>query len=258
MSFFNKMLARVGVGAAKIDTILERTEYYPNEDMNGVVHIQGGNVDQEVGNIYIKVMTEYIREHDEKKEHVQYAMAQYKVSDEMVVKKGQKLEIPFSFILPSQTPITFDRQKVWLHTGLDIGMSLDPTDHDYITVHPHPYMETVFQAAELLGFHFHSSSVEYLSRSRYGVPFVQEFEFTPGREFSNRITELELVMRLEPHGLQVLVEVDRRGRGLSGLFAQAFDMDERHAWLELRNSELNRGVEHIADKLENLIIQQSR
>lgn len=257
MSFFNKMLARVGVGAAKIDTVVEQREYYPNSEIRGVVYIQGGNVDQEVGNIYIEVMTQYIREEDDKKHHVNYTIAKHRVSERTTVKSNQKTEVPFSFILPPQTPLTLGNQKVWLHTGLDIEMSMDPTDQDYIVVRPHPYMDTVLEATELLGFRFKASSVEYASRAPFGVPYVQEIEFYPGPDFKGQITELELMMAFRGDGLQVLVEVDRRGRGLGGFFASAFDMDERQAWLDLSAAELNRGVHHVADRLEYLIDQNS-
>ncbi|MGE7055864.1 sporulation protein, partial [Paenibacillus glucanolyticus] len=36
MSFFNKMLASVGIGAAQIDTHLEKSSYYPGEEVRGV------------------------------------------------------------------------------------------------------------------------------------------------------------------------------------------------------------------------------
>ncbi|WP_458119752.1 sporulation protein [Paenibacillus sp. Z6-24] len=258
MSFFNKMLARVGIGAAKIDTVLDQSEYYPNSEVRGIVYIEGGSVDQDVGNIYIEVMTQYIREQDDKKHYVNYTIAKYRVSEKTQVKSSQKLEIPFGFTLPSQTPLTLSNQKIWLHTGLDIEMSVDPTDQDYIVVRPHPYMDTVFEATERLGFRFKASTVEYASRSPFGVPYVQEIEFYPGARFHGRITELELMMSLTSNGLQILVEVDRRGRGLGGFFANAFDMDERRAWLDLTPSDLNRGADYVAQQLERLIDQQSR
>ncbi|WP_322923276.1 sporulation protein [Paenibacillus campi] len=258
MSFFNKMLARVGVGAAKIDTVLEQNEYTPNSEVRGVVYIEGGNVDQAVGSIYIEVMTRYTREQDDKKQEVNYTIARHRVADSGLIKSGEKVDVPFSFLLPAQTPLTLKHQKVWLHTGLDIEMSVDPTDQDYISVRPHPYMSTVLDATELLGFRFKDSTVEYASRAPFGVPYVQEIEFYPGPQFNSRVSELELMMAFRGDGLQVLVEVDRRGRGLSGFFANAFEMDERHSWLDLSKSELERGAHYVADRLAEIIHQSSR
>jgi len=39
MSFFNKVLASVGIGAATVDTKLERDVVMPGEEIKGVVEI---------------------------------------------------------------------------------------------------------------------------------------------------------------------------------------------------------------------------
>lgn len=258
MSFFNKMLARVGVGAAQIDTVLEKNEYHPNEEIKGTIHVEGGNVDQEVGHIYIEVMTQYVQETNNSKSHVNYMISKHTVAENIFVASEQKIEIPFSFILPPQTPLTLGKEKVWLHTGLDIEMSLDPNDQDYIVVRPHPYMAVVIQAAEQLGFQFKSSIVEYASRAPFGVPYIQEIEFYPGTRFREQLTELELMMAFQEDGLQVMVELDRRGHGLSGFFANAFDMDESRTFLKLTAEELDQGTHYVADQLSHLIEQHIR
>ncbi|WP_245640087.1 hypothetical protein [Paenibacillus dakarensis] len=58
--------------------------------------------------------------------------------------------------------------------------------------------------------------------------------------------------------MSVLVEVDRRGKGLSGWLEQSFDMNERHAWLRLEDAELQKGTSYIAGLLENLIYSKTR
>ncbi|MDP4096724.1 sporulation protein [Paenibacillus sp. P96] len=258
MSFFNKMLASVGIGAAEIDTHLEKTSYHPGEEIRGMVHIKGGNVEQKVDNIYIKVMTEYIREHDDKKVSESYAVAKFHVADSMTVRKGETLQIPFSFPLPLETPLTLSRQPVWIHTGLDIDNALDPNDRDFIEVTPHPFASIVLKAAQDLGFRFKGATCEYHPRLGRGTPFVQEIEFYPSPEFASRVKELEFIFSLEHNGIHVLVEVDRRGRGLSGWLEQSFDMDERQAWLSLSQSDLQRGTGYVADVLEDLILRQAR
>jgi sporulation-control protein len=258
MSFFNKILASAGIGSAKVDTLVDQAVYVPGEELSGVMRIKGGKIDQEIGKIDIELKTEYIVEHDDKKTTTTCCIARIKVSDGFHLEQGQELEIPFSFRLPLETPVTHAKQPVWLETALDIGMALDPTDRDSLKIEPHPYMNTVFEAVHLLGFRFRSSSCERHPKLGRSVPFVQEFEFTPGSEYARDIEELELVMQLEPEGVHVLVEVDRRGRGLSGWLESAFDMDERHAWLSLSREELSYGPDHIADALEELIDRQIR
>jgi len=258
MSFFNKMLASVGIGAAEIDTHLEKASYHPGEEIRGMVHIRGGNVEQKVDHIYIKVMTEYIKEHDDKKVKETCTIAKYHVADRLLVRQGERLEIPFSFPLPLETPMTLSRQPVWIQTGLDIDNAIDPNDRDYIEVTPHPYATVVLQAAQELGFRFKEATCEYHPRLGRSVPFVQEIEFYPGREFSSRVEELEFIFNLERDGIHVLVEVDRRGRGFSGWLERSFDMDERTAWLSLSRSDLQRGNRYVADMLGDLIYRQAR
>ncbi|MDO7907911.1 sporulation protein [Paenibacillus sp. JX-17] len=258
MSFFNKMLASFGIGAARIDTLLDKPSYHPGEDVHGVIHIYGGSTEQQVDRIYVQVMTEYILEHDDRKVIETCCMARITVSDRLTVQAGEKLEIPFAFPLPLETPLTLSRQPVWLRTGLDIDNAFDPKDQDYIEVVPHPDQTAVLEAVEQLGFTYRSSTCEYHKRLGRGVPFVQEIEFYPGGRFAGRMTELELIVRLEHDGLSVLVEVDRRGSGLGGWLERAFDMDERHAWIQLNDGDLRRGTGHIAQLLESQIERMSR
>ena len=57
MSFFNKMLASVGIGSAKVDTKLEKSSYEAGEQIKGEVEIYGGNVEQQVNAIYLTIYT---------------------------------------------------------------------------------------------------------------------------------------------------------------------------------------------------------
>lgn len=45
MSFFNKMLASVGIGSAQIDTKLEKDRLKPGEMISGIIEVRGGNVE---------------------------------------------------------------------------------------------------------------------------------------------------------------------------------------------------------------------
>lgn len=253
MSLFNKMLASVGIGSAKVDTRLEQNEFVPGGEVRGVVHIRGGNIEQEIDSIYIKVMTQYIKEHDDRKFTENYALAKFRVSSRMTVRAQESIEVPFAFELPLETPATIGGQPVWLRTGLDIEMAVDPSDDDAIRVRPHPHAEAVLAAAEMLGCRLKNARCEYARYGRGSVPFVQEFEFYPGPQFGRRMTELELVFFPRPDGLDVLVEVDRRARGLAGLFEQAFDLDERKQVLRLGRAELSAGPNAIAHMLADII-----
>ncbi|MDH6672525.1 sporulation-control protein [Paenibacillus sp. LBL] len=253
MSFFNKMLASVGIGAAQIDTHLEKSSYYPGEEVRGVIHIKGGSVEQTVDRIYLKLMTEYTKESDDKKYIESYTIAKVNVSSRITLKPGDHQEIPFSFPLPPETPLTISRQPVWIHTGLDIDNAIDPKDRDFIEVEPNPAASIVFDAVEDLGFSFKMATCEYHPRLGRGVPFVQEIEFYPGSRYAGHIKELELILYPEQDGISVLVEVDRRGRGVSGWLQRSLDMDEQHSWLTLDEQELEQGPSHVAELIDRII-----
>ena len=58
MSFFKKMMASVGIGAVKVDTVLNGMVSSPGGILEGVVHVKGGNVDQDIEDITIALMVD--------------------------------------------------------------------------------------------------------------------------------------------------------------------------------------------------------
>ncbi|WP_270181926.1 sporulation protein [Alkalihalobacillus sp. CinArs1] len=251
---FKKFLASVGVGAAKVDTQLEKDYFVPGETVNGKVVIKGGEIEQSIDAIHIFLMTEAIREVDDKKVREKVALKKYKVADQEKISEGETKEIPFSIQLPYDTPASLGRLPVWFETGLDIPMALDPKDRDLIQVSPHPHVKKVIEALEsYLGFHVKKVEME---QSRYG--YVQEFEFTPSGKYRAYLDELEVIFFLHDNHLDVMLEVDRRARGLGGLFAEALEMDESIAKVTLTNQELNDSSDVIARKLQLKIDQYKK
>jgi sporulation-control protein len=59
---FGRLLSSIGVGAATVDTRLERDELVPGEEVRGVVEVKGGGSEQEVNGIRLEVQTYYKRE----------------------------------------------------------------------------------------------------------------------------------------------------------------------------------------------------
>jgi sporulation-control protein len=238
---FQKFLASVGIGAAKVDTVLVQERYYAGEEVRGVVHITGGNVEQNIDSIYLTLSTSYIREVDDKKVSATYALDKFCLTNPIKVASGEKKEIPFSFVLPLETPVTFGLKKVWIHTGLDIKNSVDPRDTDYIEVLPSPLLSGVLDAVQNLGFRLRQAECEELPyRLRKRVPFVQEFEFIPvSGSFYRKLDELELlVFPTSSHELEIIMEIDRKARGLAGLFSEALDMDETKVHFYVTQSDL--------------------
>ena len=105
--------------------------------------------------------------------------------------------------MPIEAPLTLGMKTVWIHTGLDIKRSIDPTsDRDYVQVLPNALLSSVLDSVNELGFKArHIECEELPHRLRKQVPFAQEFEFIPvSGEYYGRLDELELLIlpRIRP------------------------------------------------------------
>lgn len=63
---FKKILSSIGIGAAKVDTRLNESHCTPGGELTGVVHIEGGSVEQSVDSIYLFFNTLYKHEVNDK------------------------------------------------------------------------------------------------------------------------------------------------------------------------------------------------
>ncbi|QWC21383.1 sporulation protein [Bacillus haikouensis] len=252
MSFFNKVFASFGIGAATVDTKLEKSSYQAGETAKGVVEIKGGSTSQTIDSIYLTLYTTYIRESDDKK-YTDYAPIQkVQISEPFTIGENEKREIPFSFTLPFETPITYGNTRVWVATGLDIKNSVDPKDKDYIEIVPHNLINGILQSVQDLGFRIRKVECEQAPRRFRGrYPFIQQFEFVPvSGAYQRSLDEIELMfLNQSEEQADVLIEVDRRARGLGGFLAEALEMDESMVKMTIRSSDLP----HLSSKLKETI-----
>ncbi|WP_059170789.1 sporulation protein [Bacillus sp. FJAT-27445] len=241
MSLFNKVLASVGIGGSKVDTKLENDTLVPGETVRGIVEIIGGSIEQSIDSIFLSLNTTYLKESGDKKYSVTASIDRFKIAEPFQISPNEKKAIPFSFRLPLDTPVTIGRTKVWLSTGLDIKNAVDPTDTDYVRVVPNNEMSAILTAVQDMGFRLREADCEQAPyRMRRRLPFVQEFEFVPvsGR-FRGRLDELEVVLFPGDGGaVEVLMQVDRRARGLGGFLSEALSTDESNVRLLLSSSDI--------------------
>jgi sporulation-control protein len=241
MSFFNKVFASVGIGSAKVDTRLEKDRVIPGEELRGVVQIRGGNTEQQIDDIYLSLHTTYIKESDDKKYTATAQIDRFRLTQSFLIGANETKEIPFTFRLPFEMPLSMGRTKVWVATGLDIKNAVDPTDKDYLTVLPNPLMDGIFNAVSDLGFRLREAECEEAPRHlRRHLPFVQEFEFVPvSGPFRGRLDELELVFYPNSENeIEILIQVDRRARGLGGFLSEAMGMDETYVRMHIHAADL--------------------
>ncbi|WP_010281464.1 sporulation protein [Bacillus timonensis] len=241
MSFFNKIFSSIGIGSAKVDTKLTTDQLRAGEKVSGVVEITGGNMEQQIAEIYLSLVTTYIKESNDRKITKQATIEKVKIVEPFTIGSNERREFPFSFVLPLDTPATLGRTKVWIHTGLDIKNAVDPSDKDYISVSPSPLAAGVLNAVYDLGFSLRKVDCEAAPyRLRRRLPFVQEFEFvSTSGQFRGRLDEVEVMFFPQSDNkLEVMMQIDRRARGLSSFLAEAMDMDECFVTFTLTSEDL--------------------
>lgn len=238
MGFARRLLTSIGVGAATVDTRLEKSEFVVGEEARGVVEIKSGDSEQEIRGIHLEVQTHYKRESNDNTVTVTGTVDRFAVSGPLTVQPNAREELPFSFRLPYDTPLTVGRTPVWLRTNLDVAMAFDPSDSDKVVVLPNPNMRFILDSFERLGFRLREADNEELPHHlRRRLPFGQEFEFVAtGGEFRGRFDEVELVMFPSEDAVDLVLQVDRRARGLGSFFSEAIGVDETNVRLTIPES----------------------
>ncbi|WP_456279160.1 sporulation protein [Bacillus sp. AK128] len=253
MSLFNKVLASVGIGATKVDTKIPRGSYTIGDEINGVIEITGGNVEQPIDEIYLTLMTQYIKKSDDK-EYAQTAdIARFKVVEKFTILPNEKKEIPFSISLPLNTPVTQGKTRVWIRTGLDIKNAIDPKDQDFIEVLPLPVMSAVMRSIQELGFRTREIECQQAPRHLRGsLEFVQEFEFVPvSGAFRGRLDELEVVfVPSSKSQIELFLQIDRKARGLGSFLSEALEMDESNVRLTISQADLPSLTTKLSDVIK--------
>ncbi|MFX3631826.1 MAG: sporulation protein [Candidatus Pristimantibacillus sp.] len=255
MSIFKRMLASAGIGAATVDLMLHQDAVYAGDIISGVVRIQGGRVAQQVDDVYAFVMTRYVKEQNDTKLRVDATLSKFLLASKFTVEAEQVYEFPVSFQLPVNTPVTVGQTPVWIQTGLDIKEAFDPQDRDQLQVNPHPNSAVILDAVNLLGFRTREVTCKYAphySRSNE-LPFIQEFEFVPTSQFRDQLDELEIIFSPDENGVDLLLQIDRKSRGLAGFFTEALDTDESFVRVRFDRNQLASGANYVAGQLSETI-----
>ncbi len=131
---------------------------------------------------------------------------------------------------------------------------MDPEDKDFIDVRPTKLAARILGEVEQLGFKLRKAECEQASRNmRSRYPFVQEFEFVPtSGVFRGRLDELEVVfLSQSEQSAELLLQVDRKARGLGSFLAEALEMDESHIRLSVTAQELPNLHEKLKQVISN-------
>ncbi|CAK4067717.1 sporulation protein [Vibrio sp. 16] len=213
---FGKLKASLGIGAAKVDTVLESMSVFQGETLKGTVHIQGGDVEQQIDAINLKLCTEVKVESDDSVSYQDFIIGKLQAVQPFTIQPGENKQVPFELKLDDETPITAlnalkNQCHVWVETTLDIDFAIDPKDRDFVEVKPLPVAAKVIGLIEQAGFSMVKADVEkgHLRGSNFSSKSgcYQEIEFR-NNGFINK-KEIELSFILDGRVMHCLAEVDR-------------------------------------------------
>ncbi|WP_127497077.1 sporulation protein [Actinoplanes solisilvae] len=212
---FKKMMRAFGVGGPTVDTVLANPNTRPGLALEGQVRIAGGDHDVTIEGIVLGLVTRVESEHGENL----IEFHRLPVSGAFQLKAGENRDLPFSFPMPWETPITdvygqrLRGMTMGLRTELAVAKAVDKGDLDHVAVHPLPAQERILDAFARLGFRFKNADLEHgaIYGVRMTLPFYQEIEFYPPPQYAGGINEVEVTFIADPQGVEVVLEFDKRG-----------------------------------------------
>lgn len=247
----NRILTSIGIGSAKVDTVLQKDIYQLGEMAKGVIYVEGGNIPQVIDEIYMDLMLSYSFTHKDYKIQETVRIGRGKAATKLTISPKEVIELPFEIQIPHQCPVSCAYSRFWIETGLDIKKAIDPKDRDCIQITQSDLMEAFFQAMYSLGFGLSEIDFEkqHPARPLSSLPFVQEFEFKPFGRYRRRFDEVEAVFINGEHELEVIVEVDRKVRGAFSSFIEKIGLDETLSRIVVTS----RNVSIISSQIERLL-----
>ncbi|MER7011890.1 sporulation protein [Saccharopolyspora sp. NPDC000359] len=216
---FKKLLGALGIGGPSVDTVLHHPHVRPGENLVGEVRLTGGSQDVDVEHVALGFVTSMGTDHDE---HAGVEFHRAVVAGRFQLREGEHKTIPFELPVPWETPISsvhgqpLHGMALGVRTELAVAKVADKGDLDTFAVEPLPAQAKVIEAFSQLGFHVKGVGLEHghLPGLHQELPFSQEIEFYPAPQYTGRIEDVELTFITGPHGMDVVLEADKRG----GLF----------------------------------------
>ncbi|MFI1733737.1 sporulation protein [Streptomyces acidicola] len=223
---FKRLLGSLGVGGPTVDTVLNPGAALPGGALTGQVHLKGGDADFDIEHITLELVARVEAEHGDGESEGVVTFDRFTVAGGFRLAAGQPHSIPFTVMLPWETPVTeLYGQSLGIvlgvRTELAVAGAKDKGDLDQLTVGPLPVQEAVLEALGQLGFGFKSADLEYghIGGTGQQLPFYQEIELNPSPQYAHQISEIEVTFLANPAGVDIVLEADKRG----GLFSQGHD-----------------------------------
>lgn len=238
-----RVLSRIGVGAATVETVLPRSEFEPGETVEATVEVTGGQSEQTIDEFYFALMATAGSGDD-----TTFALDSFKVVDGVVIGAEETRSIGVEFTIPPWTPITRDDVEVWIETGLDIDWAVDPGHTARIDVVPDPFVAALFATIDGLGFAYQTTTVRTADRME-DRPVVQEFTFVPRSDpYREQLDALTVTCIPRDDHLRVIAGIDR----VDAVADEAgLDFDEQEIPLKLTVPDAARMRGRLKNELDN-------
>ncbi|CRK55818.1 Sporulation control protein Spo0M [Alloactinosynnema sp. L-07] len=219
---FQKVLASLGSGGAKVDARIIDRAVRPGGTLRGEVLLTGGQVDQEVDSLGVSVLARVQTDGDKVAD---LPIQTVNLAGRELIRAGAQVTVPFEVQLPWETPITsvfgkyLTGMAVGLQTNLDLaGSVVDPQDVDAIAIEPLPVQHRILDAMSRIGFQFRAANLEKnrLDGVDQQLPFFQEITFAPSPAFAAAFTEVTVTFLARPNDVQVVLDVLKKVRVAKG------------------------------------------
>ncbi|WP_412099748.1 sporulation protein [Micromonospora ureilytica] len=229
---FKKMLGAFGVGGPSVDTVLSNPNTRPGLVLGGQVNLTGGSHDVEIDHITVGLVTRVEMDGAGEEYDALVEFHRVHVSGSLRLSAGQHLSLPLQVPMPWETPVTslygqpLHGMTMGLRTEVAVRGAVDKGDLDPVYVHPLPVQERILEAFGRLGFQFKGADLErgHLSGVHQSLPFYQEIEYYAAPQYAHGINEVELTFIAAEHGVDIVLEFDKRG----GLFTGGHDSYGRY------------------------------
>ena len=246
-----RFLAGLGIDSAKVNLEIDRERVRLGESISGRVIVKGGMVEQQVDEISIALIVTSQYQDDDETKGIRQEIGKVKISEKLTIEaNAPEASLPVQFKIPYHIPISSGNTRYHLETSLDIKNALDPTDKDEILILPNEQVESVFDAFKRLGFRAKARSGDYNGR-------FQQFEFIPTQFMKGKLDEVELYLEAQEKKINLMLQIDKKSRGLFAGLIDNLDLDESHVVFSLSKEE-TANVEQVADILQDIIEEQYR
>lgn len=250
---FKSLLASLGLGAAKIDLILDDHHVTLGETVTGKIVLIGGDVEQVIESLYVDFKLDSRYTVGDKTRYVSEVIERIPISTEMfTVQSNQISEFPFSFHCPRDLPISSVCTKYYFQTNLEIKQGIDSKDRDYVDVLPTGIVKNFMAGFHRLGFLHYAEGYT-------GLGGKQIIQFRPTTWLRGQYDEI--VFDYQPsqtaNGITGFFELDKRTTGLMGALADQLDLDERKGRYHFSRHQLAT-PDQAEDTIRQFIIRHSK